>query len=313
MQQIFERLAPLDFNSARHTCRLWFISSLNSQLLIKMLRRMGYSDGVIDKTSNVPSGFRTLSPEWVMSKRVARECALGPENSRMSKSYSAPYEVSTTDGSRMFENNSALCEVSQIDFTEIETHYPGPDLASTTFTVSSCGRFLMAANGCLVYVYELNRSHMCGGSAVHPGLLRPITSVICPRRILACSMDTSSQRYAIAILLDGRMGLVCDISVPDPSLYSSTSVSLQCPQNVSGHLLTTGRMSFRLICPAVHGVHRNILNKFQDMVPLCRWRTDPGHSTETFVRKTTPLDRLPYVPNVDVSLSGAPRGLNYIG
>ena len=263
VQRIFKELAPLDFNSARHTCRLWFISSLNSQLLTKMLRRMGYSDGVIDNTSNIPSGFRTLSPEWVMSKRVARECALGPENSRMSQSYSVHCELSTAAVSRMSETSSALCEISKIEFTEIETHYPGPDLASTTFTVSSCGRFLMAANGCLVYVYELNRSHVCGGSTVHPGLLRPITSIICPRRVLACSMDTSSQRYAIAILLDGRMGLVCDIAVPDPSmLYSSTSVSLQRPQNVSGHLLTTDRISFKVICPAIRGVHRDVLNEF---------------------------------------------------
>ncbi|KAH6709049.1 hypothetical protein BKA61DRAFT_695372 [Leptodontidium sp. MPI-SDFR-AT-0119] len=142
-----------------------------------MLRRIGYSDGIQDDT-NVPlSGFRTMSTEWLMSKRIARECALGPDVSRFSRT------------------NSALCQISTIDFTEIEVHYPGPDLASTIFTVSSCGRFLMAANGCLVYVYELNRSRNSAGSACFPGLLRPVTSIICPRRVLACSMDTSSQRY----------------------------------------------------------------------------------------------------------------------
>ncbi|KAK0100231.1 hypothetical protein ONS95_008195 [Cadophora gregata] len=204
LQQIYERLGPVDFNSARHTCRLWFISSLNYQLLSTMLRRIGYSDGVIRNKSNVPSGFRTLSPEWVMSKRLARECALGPDVSRLS------------------ENQSALFEVSTVDFTEIEVHYPGPDLASTIFTVSGCGRFLMAANGCVVFIYELNRSQKSGGAAVHPGLLRPITSVVCPRRVLTCSMDTSSQRYAIAILLDGRMGLVCDITILNPSSVPSS-------------------------------------------------------------------------------------------
>jgi hypothetical protein len=71
----------------------------------------------------------------------------------------------------------------------------------------------MLANGCVLYIYELNRSHKVIGDdvIVHPGALRPVTSIICPRRILACSMDTSSNRYAVAILLDGRMGLVCDI------------------------------------------------------------------------------------------------------
>jgi len=72
----------------------------------------------------------------------------------------------------------------------------------------------MVANGCLLYIYELNRSHKVigDGTIVQPGALRPVTSIICPRRILACSMDTSSNRYAVAILLDGRMGLVCDIN-----------------------------------------------------------------------------------------------------
>ncbi|KAL2072730.1 hypothetical protein VTL71DRAFT_12073 [Oculimacula yallundae] len=203
IQHIYDRLAPNDFNSARHTCRSWFISSLNRQLLAIMLRRMGYSDGIQDNRSS-QNKTQILSPEWLMSKRIARECALGPDVLQIGSS------------------NSALHQICKFDFTEIEVHYPGPDLASTTFTVSSCGRFLMAANGCLVYIYELNRSHKSGDSIDSPGLLRPVTSIICPRRVLACSMDTSSQRYAIAILLDGRMGMVCDITALD---QASTSVS----------------------------------------------------------------------------------------
>ena len=77
----------------------------------------------------------------------------------------------------------------------------------------------MVANGCLVYLYELNRTHKTTGieTVDSPGALRPVTSIICPRRVLACSMDTSSNRYAIAILLDGRMGLVCDINTSSAS------------------------------------------------------------------------------------------------
>lgn len=54
-------------------------------------------------------------------------------------------------------------------------------------------------------------------TVVTAGTLRPITSIICPRRALGCSMDTSSNRYAIAVLLDGRMGVVCDITVLEAS------------------------------------------------------------------------------------------------
>ncbi len=109
-----------------------------------------------------------------------------------------------------------------MDFTEVALQYPGPFPAGTIFTISSCGRFLMIAHGCLVYLYELNRSHKVVGvdSIKIPGALRPVTSIICPRQVLACSMDTSSNRYAMALLLDGRMGLVCDISA---NAVSSTS------------------------------------------------------------------------------------------
>ncbi|KAK2628301.1 hypothetical protein QTJ16_002947 [Diplocarpon rosae] len=197
-------LAPADFNSAMRSCRSWFLSGLNSALLKTMLRRAGYSDGIV---RDVVGGSGTSSVEWLMSKRLALECALGPD-------------------SPISPSSSSLCQTAAVDFTEIEVHYPGPDLASTIFTVSSCGRFLMAAHGCLVYLYELNRSHKSAGShIVYPGRLRPVTSIICPRRVLACSMDTSSQRYAIAILLDGRMGLVCDVTALSGSSTASPPAS----------------------------------------------------------------------------------------
>ncbi|OWP04962.1 hypothetical protein B2J93_7263 [Marssonina coronariae] len=204
VQHILYLLAPADFNAAMRSCRSWFLSGLNSALLKTMLRRAGYSDGIV---RDVVDGPGTSSAEWLMSKRIALECALGSE-------------------SPISQSSSSLCQTAAIDFTEIEVHYPGPDLASTIFTVSSCGRFLMAAHGCLVYIYELNRSHKSAGSGtVYPGRLRPVASIICPRRVLACSMDTSSQRYAIAILLDGRMGLVCDITALSGSATASPPAS----------------------------------------------------------------------------------------
>lgn len=115
-----------------------------------------------------------------------------------------------------------------MDFTEVALQYPGPLPAGTIFTISSCGRFLMIAHGCLVYLYELNRSHkVVGGDSIKtPGALRPVTSIICPRRVLACSMDTSSNRYAVALLLDGRMGLVCDISIAALGTPNSKSANV---------------------------------------------------------------------------------------
>jgi hypothetical protein len=130
------------------------------------------------------------------------------------------------------------------DFTEVAVDYPGQPLSvGTIFTISSCSRFLMVANGCLVYLYELNRSQKitAGESIISAGALRPVTSIICPHRVLACSMDTSSNRFAVAILLDGRMGLVCDIntswaSSPAPATGPGTnanSVNVQSPDRSS--------------------------------------------------------------------------------
>ena len=131
-----------------------------------------------------------------MGNYISRECALGPD-----------WTGNGIDGML-----SAFHHVSEVDFTEVSVDYSGMSPGRTTFTVSSCGKFLMAVNGCLIYVYQLNRSHRDDDTSSHPGLLRPITSVICPRRVLSCSIDTSSERYAIAALIDGRMGVLCDFT-----------------------------------------------------------------------------------------------------
>jgi len=109
----------------------------------------------------------------------------------------------------------AFSPISTVDFTEVSVYHPGTRSGGAIFTVSACGGFLMAASGCIIYIYEINRSHQDESLANRAGYMRPITSIICPRRVLACSMDTSSQRYAIAALLDNHMGIVCDITTSD--------------------------------------------------------------------------------------------------
>jgi hypothetical protein len=69
------------------------------------------------------------------------------------------------------------------------------------FITSVCGKYLLVAEGCTIYVYELRGD-----------TLRPITSIFCPRRVLAMCMDTSSHEFAVAALLHGRMGLRRDLT-----------------------------------------------------------------------------------------------------
>lgn len=168
---------------------------------------MGFSDGIRNTTSanQVVNSKLSANYEWLLSKRISRECALGPNWLGHGLAMNTSPEATSS---------AAFTLASTIDFTDVAVHYPGANSAGTLFTISGCGRFLMAANGCLVYVYELNRWEICGATPnmAKSGALRPVTSIICPSRVLACSMDTSSHRYAIAILLDGRMGVVCEIT-----------------------------------------------------------------------------------------------------
>ncbi|RDW64204.1 hypothetical protein BP5796_10706 [Coleophoma crateriformis] len=215
LHKIYEELGPADFNAARHTCRNWFHSSLKQSLLEAMLRRGGWSSSIsvgilpeqtIDANLELP-----VCDEWTLSKRLSRECALGPDwtGNGLKERYSYQSSVSSTPDLRC-----SLIQTAELDFNDIAIQHAGIDFAGIIFTVSGCGRFLMVANGCLIYIYELNRSHRGNDfmSVTNAGSLRPVTSIIAPRRVLACSMDTSSNRYAVAALLDGRMGLVCDIS-----------------------------------------------------------------------------------------------------
>ncbi|KAJ8069698.1 hypothetical protein OCU04_000123 [Sclerotinia nivalis] len=175
-----------------------------------MIRRGGWESSCQQEISETKcAAFRRSSEyDWFMSKRISRECALGPN-------WMGCGVPVNPDRFPLESKQSAFLPASIVNFTEVAVQYKETTPAGTIFTVSSCGKFLMAANGCLIYVYELNRSHhdVDNWYEVQPGSLRPVTSIICPHRVLACSMDTSSHRYAIAALLDGRMGLVCDISL----------------------------------------------------------------------------------------------------
>ena len=217
LHQIYSLLTPADFNSARHVCRVWFISSLEPSLLMMMLKRGGWSSYMnIDLAINRISepNFR-INEAWLMSKRIARECTLGPDWTGNG--------VSGDGSQNSSSRRSGFIQVSTVDFTEVPVRSPEISSPGIIFTASICGKFLMAANGCVVYIYEINRKHDSEeGSVPSPGSLRPVTGIICPRRVLACSMDTSSHRYAVAALLDGRVGLVCEIT---PSHIASGTTS----------------------------------------------------------------------------------------
>ncbi|KAF2405309.1 hypothetical protein EJ06DRAFT_552723 [Trichodelitschia bisporula] len=202
---VYDYLAPKYFNAARRTCTFWFRASLDNKLLIKMLTRGGWYSGAVydlalrmldrngDSQRAVRKAERALmeTNAWFFSCRLSLECTL-------SSSW-------TGNGIEDCFNVPSMAQTLRVDFSELASGYGGPEAkeeGGLILTASSCGDFVMVAEGGMIYVYELTGND-----------LFPLTSVVCPRRVLAMSMDVSCRRYAVAALLDGRMGLVCDLTI----------------------------------------------------------------------------------------------------
>lgn len=211
LQYIYSLLQTDDFNAARHTCQSWMTASLDRTLLVTMLKQAGWWSSILRILT--PIGLArspAVSEEYIMSKWISKECNFANPAGR------------------------AFVQVGYTDFRGI-IHQPGVGNlhGEVAFTVSLCGRYLIAAIDQIAYVYELN--HICTRSqhawpiplrrpqGMPLGFMRPVMSVICPRRILSCSMDTSSGRHSVAFLTEGRVGMVCDITAdvrPKPALRS---------------------------------------------------------------------------------------------
>ena len=176
LQQIYQSLKPKDFNSARHTCRGWMRGSLDEQLLLSMLSRIGWT--CWDYETQRQKGA------WSLSKSLARECAL-----------SSDWTGNGVDKIPLFT------ETSNINFSELDLKHGFRSRQSGLVLITSiCGDYLLAARDRRIFVYRL-RSHS----------LAPVTSIVCPRRVLSMSMDGSSGRPVVAALLEERMGLVCEL------------------------------------------------------------------------------------------------------
>ena len=247
LEKVYAYLSPVDLNAARHTCRAWMIGSLQERLLTRVLKEGGWwraakADMDLHEELNGHRTGDSINEEWLLSKRLATECSLRPDwtGNGITKDLSSLLDRQI--------NRAGIVLASETDFSELSTGYHPSYMGKTQhgsavhFTVSVCCKFLLVTDGCLIYIYALRDSSST--SHPHGGHLSPVTTVICPHRILAVSMDTSSNRFAVAALLEGRVGLVCDLlentlsssrrrSTPQslstltrdcgPSIYSSAS------------------------------------------------------------------------------------------
>ena len=157
-------------------------------------------DNIIDENDSL-HGDITL--ELRLSSALARACALGPDWTGSGVHFSSEGAI---DSIQPALRKSALVKTSDMDFTELSSGSQGDSqnrVSGLLFTVSACGRFLLVADGSIIYVYQLG-----------PGYdLELAVRIACPRRVIGVSMDTTCGRYAVAAFLDGRVGMVCDLQL----------------------------------------------------------------------------------------------------
>jgi hypothetical protein len=215
LQQMYQHLTPLDFHAARHTCKKWFLASLDKTLLQTMTRKAGCYQAANEDTQHLvirtelrrltlerrwsleheghhildchpPEIEPSISDEWLLSKRLATEARITP-------------------GRHMEQAVMTTCE--ELDFnalflSPLPPTYPREAAKVKQFTISSCGRFILVSCGQIIHIFALWAA------------IRPTTSLCCRRQVLAASMDTSSNRYTVAVLLESRMGMCWDLDIP---------------------------------------------------------------------------------------------------
>lgn len=221
LAQIYKYLCPIDFNAARHTCGSWMTASLDWRLLTEMLKRgHWWTAAEADMAVDEILGFErlTLSDEWLLSKRLSTECSLRPDwtgdgvDQFLDASWNKSYDRTTPTAGR--HNPTSITLVSEVDFSELGNVYrfigiPQHHIA-LGFTVGIYNKFLLVYADCTIYVYSLE--NRASTTAAHKGAyLEFLISINCPYPVLAVTMDTSQERFSIAALLEGRMGLVYNL------------------------------------------------------------------------------------------------------
>ncbi len=219
LQQIYYQLPPSDFDAARHTCRFWLFASLDKSLLTSQLIDGGWHAGAEQDIQDASDYFgrnrsrtsgpstspidstnicQSVSAEWILSKRLSAEVRLCPEWRGME------FNHASSTGRPPIDRRINLHAVKPPMRKSLACRGTVPSIPPATFTVSGCGKFVLLVQDRLVFIYGLPNSG---------DVMKPLTSIFCHRRISKVSMDTSCGRYAVAILLEGRIGVCCEVSI----------------------------------------------------------------------------------------------------
>jgi hypothetical protein len=199
LQAIYDHLSPLDYNAARHTCIAWMTSSLNLEILAEQLKRGGWWSGASSKAMLLKSWQQA----WPISGYFARECALSGAwtgqglSSSSEAHYNPMIESCLADFGPFLESNPATDD-QQSGFAQL-------------YATSTCGRYAIMTSGSEIYTYEIE------GRA-----LRLLTRTSCERPVLTVTINVTSERFVIAAILEGRIGLYIDMLSKSEHLVASS-------------------------------------------------------------------------------------------
>jgi hypothetical protein len=231
LTQIYTMLSPRDFDNARRTCSQWMRASLQHKLLEGTMKRAGWWDAwQQDCQAYRPVDGVEESVVWRLSKRFSTECVLSGRKDNVEKS--GFLSTGMVDFGQL--SRESLPKESPGLSRDMFTG-PAPRLTAALrdpafsraikFSVSACGHYVLAATGCMIYVYYLgNRKsgdslpHRLSGQRAMEELagdndldILPVSSIGCPYEVLSATIDTSTPKFVIAALLRGRIGMICDI------------------------------------------------------------------------------------------------------
>lgn len=154
-----------------------------------------------------------------MAKRLATALKLSPE-------WRGSWLANPSD-----KDNARFHLVEQVNYRRVLFGGPSEENQTRTFTVSTCGRYMLVLAGHDIFVYRL-------GSI--SDTMTAIVRLAANRNVLRVSMDTSSGRYAVAALLDNRTGLLWDITDEAEALRDLYQTTRSMPLGLSTGSLTPG-------------------------------------------------------------------------
>ena len=185
------------------------MASLSMDILREQIKRGGWWDTALRSTL-----AREHRP-WFLSCYLARECALagnwtGQGLSDSKNSRYNPMREACIAELRLFTDRISATEDRRSPTTRV-------------CTTSTCGRFLITACGLDIYTHGIE-----GCS------LRLLSKISCEKQVLAVTIDATSEKFVVAALLEGRIGLYVDMNgVSRPAVSNDQWESASALNNTS--------------------------------------------------------------------------------